>query len=242
MRYPHHIKIYKKRWHLVVTFLTIVLPIVFIFVFSKIGGISAGGVFVDIGASFVRVIFAYIISVALAIVFSLLLGSAKAEAFFLPLFDVLQSFPSFALLPIFSIWFGVGNITAILFLVMTMVWPILFSTLSSLHMVREDLKEASFVFGAQGGIKKLLHFTVPVAFPGIITGSIVGLGEGWEAIVGAEIIGISPGIGGFLNKASMDGNIPILTFGIIALLLILFSMNKLIWLPLLKKSHDYSHE
>ncbi|KKU52254.1 MAG: Nitrate/sulfonate/bicarbonate ABC transporter permease [Parcubacteria group bacterium GW2011_GWA2_47_10] len=209
MRYPHHIKIYKKRWHLVVTFLTIVLPIVFIFVFSKIGGISAGGVFVDIGASFVRVIFAYIISVALAIVFSLLLGSAKAEAFFLPLFDVLQSFPSFALLPIFSIWFGVGNITAILFLVMTMVWPILFSTLSSLHMVREDLKEASFVFGAQGGIKKLLHFTVP---------------------------------GGFLNKASMDGNIPILTFGIIALLLILFSMNKLIWLPLLKQSHDYSHE
>ncbi|MBI2637797.1 MAG: ATP-binding cassette domain-containing protein [Candidatus Sungbacteria bacterium] len=39
----------------------------------------------------------------------------------------------------------------------------------------------------------MLYFTVPVAFPGLITGSIVGLGEGWEAIVGAEIIGVTPG-------------------------------------------------
>ena len=62
------------------------------------------------------------------------------------------------------------------------------------------------------------------------------------AIVGAEIIGISPGIGQFLNGAAVKGQYEILTFGIIGLLLFLFTINKLIWLPLLKRSHEYSHE
>jgi len=169
------------------------------------------------------------------------LEHGKIGNFFLPVLDVLQSFPSFALLPILTIWFGIGNPAAIFFLVVTMIWPILFSTLSSIRTARADLKEAAEVFGARG-IKKFLYFTIPVSFPGLIVGSVVGLGEGWEAIVGAEIIGVTPGIGGFLNAASVKGDIPVLAFGILALLIFLFSLNKIVWLPLLKRSHDYSHE
>jgi len=83
---------------------------------------------------------------------------------------------------------------------------------------------------------------MPMAFPGLVTGSIVGLGDGWETIVGAEIIGISPGIGSFLNAASVRGDFTLLAYGIIAFLLFIFIINKIIWLPLLKKSHDYFHE
>ncbi len=241
MRYSHAIKIYRKRWHLGVTFLVIVLPFVFILVFSQVTGVDAMRVFIDLGASFVRVLVAYLISIILAILFAVLLGQGKVGNFFLPVFDVLQSFPAFALLPLLTLWFGIGSWAAIFFLVATMLWPILFSTLSAIHMSRTDLAEAAFIFGAKG-IKKFFAFTVPIAFPGLVVGSIVGIGEGWEAIVGAEIIGITPGIGGFLNTASTQANIPVLTFGIIALLLFLFTLNKLIWLPLLKKSHDYSHE
>lgn len=241
MRYSHPLRLYKKRWHIAFTFLIIILPFLFIIIFSRLSGVEMTQVFTDLGASFMRIATAYIISVILAVLGALILGQGKLGNFLLPFFDVLQSFPSFALLPIFTIWFGVGNATAIFFLVVTMVWPILFSMLSVLHMARQDLREAAYVFGARG-VKKIFYFMLPVAFPGLIVGSIVGLGEGWEAIVGAEIIGITPGIGGFLNAASEAGNIKILSFGIAALLLFLFSVNKLVWLPLLRRSHDYSHE
>lgn len=241
MRYSHPIRIYKKRWHLVVTFLVILVPFLFITVFAELTGVEARQVFVDLGASFIRIVVAYAISLLGALFFVTAFGQGKIGDIFLPIFDVLQSFPSFALLPILTLWLGIGSAAAIFFLVVTMIWPILFSALSSIRMVRKDLEEAAFIFGARG-IKRFFAFTVPVALPGLVTGSIVGLGEGWEAIVGAEIIGITPGIGGFLNNASMAGNIPVLAYGIIALLLFLFAFNKLIWLPLLKRSHEYSHE
>lgn len=241
MRYPHRIKIYKKRWHLALTFLVIVLPFLFIISFSRITGVEATSVFVDLAQSAFRMAIAYVITVILALLLAVFLGQGKIGNFFLPVFDVLQNFPSFALLPLFTLWFGPGNTAVIFFLVITIIWPILFSVLSSIHMVRKDLEEAAYIFGAKGW-KKLLSFTIPVTFPGLMTGSLVGLGDGWEAIVGAEIIGLTSGIGKFLGDASARGNIRVLAFGIIALLLFIFTINKLIWLPLLRKSHDYSHE
>lgn len=241
MRYPHRIKIYKKRWHLALTFLVIILPFLFIVVFSRITGVEATRVFVDLAKSTFRMSIAYVLSVATAFLLAVFLGKGRLGSFFLPVFDVLQSFPSFALLPLFTLWFGPGSIAVIIFLVVTIIWPILFSALSSIHMVRKDLEEAAYIFGARGW-KKLWAFTIPISFPGLVIGSMVGLGDGWEAIVGAEIIGLTPGIGKFLGDASVEGNIRVLSFGIIALLLFLFTINKLIFLPLLKRSHDYSHE
>lgn len=241
MRYSHPLSIYRRPWHLVLTFSIIFLPFLFIFGFTRYVGINTSTVFIDLGASMLRVGAAYIISAIGAVILVLAMNGRRFEGFFLPILDVLQSFPSFALLPIFTIWFGIGNISAIVFLVVTMIWPILFSTLSSIRMTKRDLEDASYIFGARG-LKKLFSFTFPMALPGLVTGSIVGLGEGWEAIVGAEIIGVTPGIGNFLNAAAVKGEYQILIFGILALLLFLFTLNKLIWLPLLKRSHDYSHE
>ncbi|MBI4114427.1 MAG: ABC transporter permease subunit [Candidatus Niyogibacteria bacterium] len=241
MSHSHSLKIYRRRWHLVVTFAVIFLPFLFIFGFTKYAGIQTSTVFIDLGASLLRVFSAYAASVFLAMILVLLINGRRFENFFLPVLDVLQSFPAFALLPILTVWFGPGNLAAIFFLIATMLWPILFSALSSIRMERKDLEEAAVIFGARG-TKKLISFTLPMALPGLVMGSIVGLGEGWEAIVGAEIIGVTPGIGNFLNTAAVKGEYQILAFGIIALLLFLFTLNKLIWLPLLKRSHDYSHE
>ena len=83
---------------------------------------------------------------------------------------------------------------------------------------------------------------LPGVFPAIVTGSIIGWGEAWEAIVGAEILGISRGIGAFLNDASRTGDTRVLTLGIVFLLFFIFFLNKIIWLPLLKRSTMYSSE
>jgi ABC-type anion transport system duplicated permease subunit len=82
-----------------------------------------------------------------------------------------------------------------------------------------------------------VYFVFPISYPGLVTGSIVGLGEGWEAVVGAEIIvGIqSGGLGSFFSINSASSHLVI--FGVLALLLFIFSLNKLVWLPMLERSH-----
>lgn len=77
--------------------------------------------------------------------------------------------------------------------------------------------------------------------PGFITGSIVGLGEGWEALIATEIIvGMDTGLGNFFQTYSTNPKIT--AFGVLGFLILIFSINKVIWLPLLEWSHRKMEE
>jgi putative hydroxymethylpyrimidine transport system permease protein len=157
----------------------------------------------------------------------------------MPILDVLQNVPSFALIPVFALLFGFTDLMAVLFIATSVVWPILFSVLSAIRNQRTDLAEAATILGARG-LKRILHFTLPLAFPAIITGSIVGISIGWEAVIGLEIIGLSSGIGLVLNQASQSGDRALFIAGIGCLLFLVFVLNRLIWVPLQKKTKQYA--
>lgn len=242
MRYSHKVHIYRRRFHLAFTVSTLLLATVALFVAMHLLSVSPRILIFDLFASLYRVVIAYFISLLISIVLAILVTrNALVEDIFLPILDVLQSFPSFALLPIAILFLGSNDIAAIFFLVITIIWPVLFSIVSGVKNMRGDVGEAATVFGAKGA-KKIRYFLLPALFPSIVTGSIIGWGEAWDAIVGAEIIGISTGIGAFLSTASKAGNARLLGFGIFALLFFVFFLNKLIWLPLLKKSTTYANE
>ena len=195
-------------------------------------------------ASLMRTTIAYLISIVLAIVIALLITSSKfIEDMMLPVLDVLQSFPSFALFPVLVVALKNSPETIIIsVLTITMIWPILFSIIGGIKNRREDLEEAATIFGARG-YKRLVHFTIPNLMPSIITGSIVGWGEGWEFIIGAELlVKVKVGIGSYLGVLGEKQENAALAFGILVLLVLLFIINKLLWLPLLNKTSVYSSE
>ena len=242
MRYSHKVHIYRRGSQLRFTLVTSILAVGLLLLFVRLSNVSLGTLFVDLLASTYRVVIAYLISLVISVLMALIVTRNRTfEDFLLPVLDVLQSFPSFAILPIAILWFGASDVTAILFLVITILWPVLFNVVAGVKNMRGDLGEAARVFGA-GGIKKLKYYLLPGVFPAIVTGSIIGWGEAWEAIVGAEILGISRGIGAFLNDASRTGDTRVLTLGIVFLLFFIFFLNKIIWLPLLKRSTMYSSE
>ena len=234
----HGFRVYKKRAHVLIAFGVIILPIVFILLIGRVSQVSSAALAIGLGLSLYRLLVAYIISLVAAIILAVLLGHGKVGDFFVPVFDLLQNLPSFALIPIFVLAFGYTNQMAILFATSSILWPILFSILSAFRTAKSDLNEAATVFGAVGA-KRVFNYLIPLSFPAIITGSIVGISIGWEAIIGIEIIGLSNGIGAFLNSAA-GVNKGTLIFGVVALLLLVFSINKLIWMPLLKKSQNYA--
>lgn len=158
----------------------------------------------------------------------------------LPIFDVLQSLPTFAALPIAVFFWGKSNFTVIFFLVLAVIWPIFFSVISSLKLVKKDWEEVAEISGLSG-FNSIRYFFWPVSVPGLITGSIIGLGDGWEALVATEIIvGIKGGLGNFFQGFS--SNLTMTAFGMLGLLTLVFSINKLIWIPLLDWGHNKMEE
>jgi ABC-type nitrate/sulfonate/bicarbonate transport system permease component len=171
-------------------------------------------------------------------VIAISISNSKLGDMLIPVFDVLQNLPSFALIPIFVVWLGYTNLMTIIFAATSILWPILFYMLHTLKTASKDLDDAAKIFGATG-LKKVLYYSLPTAFPAAVTGSIVGFSIGWEAIIGVEIIGLSSGIGPFLSAYSKNDN-QLLILGVSTLLVIVFLINRLVWMPLLKKSQLYA--
>lgn len=241
MRKPHaHAFIYRSRLHRFVTVFLLILPFAFFLFFARLTAISSAKLFEDIGISVMRLLAAYVIALGIAWICAILFYQGKRAIVALPLFDVLQSFPTFAVLPFATLFLGSSHMTVIFFLVVTIIWPIFFSVINSLHMIKHDWHEAVEI-SQLSGVSYLKMFLLPITIPGLVTGSVIGLGEAWEALIATEIIvGTKTGLGNFFNLFSRDPQIT--TFGILGFLILIFSINKLILTPLSEWSHRKMEE
>ena len=240
MRQRRRVHIYRSKWHLAATAFFLLAPFAYLLFFSRITNITAGRLLADVGVSVSRVAAAYIISLFLAWGFAILFYRGKRSALALPIFDVLQSFPTFAALPLAVSYWGATEFTVVFFLIFAIIWPIFFSVLSSLKLMKHEWEEAVAIAGLSGS-DYLRLLVIPVSIPAAITGSLIGLGDAWEAIVATEVIVRNPiGLGSFFTQFSTNPEIT--TFGILGFLILIFSINRLVWTPLLEWSHRYVEE
>jgi ABC-type nitrate/sulfonate/bicarbonate transport system permease component len=235
MRAYHHFSVNRSFRHLAVAFAIFLLPLVGLFLFSRESGIPFYTTMYDLGISIFRLGIAFVFATILAWVSVVLLIRGKTESVTLSVFDVLQSLPTFTILPLAVHFLGNSESTIIFFLIITIIWPIIFSIVSSLKQVDKSWHEA-VVMSRIRGMDYIRYYLLPVTAPGIVTGAIIGLGDGWEALIATEIIlqtktGLGAFFQGFASSTSMT------LFGVGAFLLVVFTINKLIWLPLLERSH-----
>lgn len=239
-RIVHGFHLTKKRNHKITTRLILFIILIIVLTISISAGSSFPQLVEALGLSLFRLVVAYFISLIVAVIIAVSISNSKLGDSLIPVFDLMQNLPSFALIPLFVLWLGYTNLMTIIFASTSILWPILFYMLHALKTVEKDEEDAAKIFGAKG-LKKILFFSLPVAFPSIVTGSIVGFSIGWEAIIGVEIIGLTSGIGPFLNiSPNTVGYDKTLILGISALLLVVFLINRLVWMPLLKKTQLYA--
>ncbi len=182
-----------------------------------------------------RLALAYGIALLIGVVLGLIVGWSPFTDALFPVFDILQNVPSFALIPFFIYFLGFTDQMIVLFAVSSIVWPILFAVLTAIKNAHRDLDDAATVFGATG-FKRIPFYFTPLSFPAILTGSIVGIAIGWEAIIGAEIIAHVAGFGAFATAAGATGVSKAAIAGMLAILVIVFVVNRLVWAPLLADS------
>ncbi len=234
MKKSRHTLIYRSRRHLLATLCLVAMPPLFLLLFSRVALVASRPLFADFLVSLLRLAAAYAIAAVLGWALAAAFYRGRRATIALPVFDVLQSFPTYAALPIATVLFRPSNLMVIFFLTLAIIWPIFFSVVSQLRLIRRDWEEAVAI-SRLSGLSYLRLFLLPASMPGLITGSIVGLGDGWEALVATEIIiRVPAGLGNFFQ--SYSSHTTITAFGILGLLILIFSINKLIWLPLLEQS------
>ena len=227
--------LYRSKLHVAITLLVVVLPVAFFIALAHFGHLSTATLFADFWRSTFRLLVAYLIAAAIGWLCAVLFYRGRASAVALPTFDVLQSFPTFAAMPIAVTLWGNSDTTIISFLVITIIWPIFFSIVSSLSLIHREWREATQIYNVRGW-NYVRRFLWPASQAGLITGSIIGLGEGWEALIATEIIvHTDVGLGEFFT--SVNTNPTLTALGIFGFLLVIFSVNKVLWLPLLTRSH-----
>ena len=138
-----------------------------------------------------RVMFGFGLAVVAGIPLGILMARfAAIENFCLPLVSALMPIPSFALVPLFMLWFGIGNLTTILIVFYAATFPMVFNTWSGVRSVNPLWLRAA---GAMGADEHRLFWKViiPGASPFIITGMRQSFLRAWIAVVGAEMIAAS---------------------------------------------------
>ena len=153
--------------------------------------LADGSMWQHAGATMYRVMFGFALAVSVGLPLGILMARFKpVENFFLPLVSALMPIPSFALVPMFMLWFGIGNTTTILIVFYAATFPMLFNAWTGVRSVNPIWLRAA---GAMGADEKRMFWKViiPGAFPLIITGMRQAFLRCWIAVVGAEMIAAS---------------------------------------------------
>ena len=136
-----------------------------------------------------------LVGLALAIGFGLPLGILMGryrpvESFFLPLASALMPIPSLAWVPLFILWFGLGNATAIGIVCYAAIFPMLINAWSGVRAVNPIWLRAGSAMGA-GERTLFWKVIVPGSFPFLVTGLRQAFLRAWIAVVGAEMLAAS---------------------------------------------------
>ena len=142
-----------------------------------------------------RVLAGFVVAALPAITLGLLMGWFRSlYAFFDPLIAAIYPVPKIALLPLFLIWFGLGETTKIATVAVAVFFVVLISTVNGVRLVEPVLIEAAQSYGAKGW-QLFYKVILPATLPAIFTGLRLGLGVALLVIVGAEFVAANKGIG-----------------------------------------------
>jgi NitT/TauT family transport system permease protein len=177
-----------------------------------------------------RVLFGLALAVAVGLPLGILMGRFKpVENFVLPLASALMPIPSLAWVPLFILWFGLGNTVAILIVFYAALFPMLLNAWAGVRAVNPLWLRAA---GAMGADEQSLFWKViiPGASPFIITGLRQAFLRAWIAVVGAEMLASSDwGLGWVIFDAKEFLNADVMMSALVVIGAIGFIFERLVF-------------
>lgn len=114
--------------------------------------------------------------------------------------QMVRAVPFTALTPLFILWFGIDELPKIMLVIVGTAVPLYINTFAGIRNVDRRLVEVAMVYDP-GPVSIATRVLLPGALPQILTGLRYGLGIGWVALIVAETMAASSGIGFLLTTA-----------------------------------------
>lgn len=182
--------------------------------------------------SLARLVAGALVGMAIGIPLGILVGlSKRMHTALWPVLLFFQAIGDIAWLPILLIWFGFGLTTMTFVIVYTVLFPVVLNTVLGVRSVPIELIRAAQSLGAPRW-RILVEVIIPGAMPNIITGLRNGLGYGWRALIAAEIIVGTSGIGFLMFDARRAGSVVEIVVGMIILGILWYIVDNWILAPI----------
>jgi NitT/TauT family transport system permease protein len=162
---------------------------------------ASGKLGLHLGESLFRIGFGWLIGTAAGLAIGLAMGIfSVARAIGIPITAALFPIPKIALLPLFILWFGIGESSKVATIALGVFFPTVISAYSAVDNVARNLIRMGQSFGvpAAGIVAKII---LPGAMPGILAGFRISSSIALILVVAAEMIGAEHGIGAFILAA-----------------------------------------
>ena len=118
-----------------------------------------------------------------------------------PLLQIVRMLPLFGLIPVFIVWFGIGELPKIILIALGAAIPLYLNTFAGIRSVDAKLAEVGRVQRLTRA-ETIRHIVLPGALPQALTGLRQSLGVAWLALVVAEQVNASAGLGFMISQAT----------------------------------------
>jgi NitT/TauT family transport system permease protein len=177
-----------------------------------------------------RLLSGFALAAVVGVVLGILMGrSRRIEDIFLPLVSIGAPIPGLAYAPLFLLWFGLGNKSAVLLVAFVSAFPIIFNTWTGVKAVKEIWVRSAQAMGADD--KRLfVKVILPGALPYILTGLRLGLAQAWRILVGIEMLAAVPwGLGWMIFGAREFLNTDVMLAGVFVIGVLGLVLEKLVF-------------
>ncbi|MGI3164829.1 ABC transporter permease [Pseudooceanicola sp. 200-1SW] len=145
--------------------------------------------------SMMRILGGWILGSAVAVPIGLLVGSSKAtRAMVDPFIHFFRFVPAIALVTLFIVWFGVGEMSKILLIAYATGFIVTVNTASGVASISTDKINAAKCLGASA-TQVFWRCVIPASLPSIYVGMRLALASSFLVIVAAEMLAADSGLG-----------------------------------------------
>lgn len=163
-----------------------------------------------------RALIGLAIGTVAAVVLGTIAGLSKlGDAIVDPPMQMVRTLPLFGLVPLFILWFGIGETPKVALVALGVVIPLYLNLVAALRGIDPDLREAAATLRLTRA-EQFRHVIVPGALPGALVGFRQSLGVAWLALIVAEQINASEGLGYMINNARDFLRTDIVVVGLLA--------------------------
>jgi NitT/TauT family transport system permease protein len=186
-------------------------------VLQALGELVANGQLAKhLGASLFRSLVGLSIAISIAVPLGLAIGwSRRVSDAVSPLHEVFRNTAPLALLPVFILFFGIGELSKVALVLYACSWPILLNTIGGVRAVDPLLIKSARTMGVStlGLLRKVI---LPAALPTVLVGIRLAGASSVLVLIAAEMVGAKAGLGYLIIYSQYNFQIPQMYAGIVA--------------------------